>query len=187
MNISNSTVRERNVNFFLTIKICFLWIRYHISNNPPKVLDRLGFSRCQFRVYCSKAVTITVFRDTCPRTPAFRKYPPPPSRGSNMETESTSKRLLCVPDDRASQRTRKQYKLQFYWGTREVIWVTGWPHVSIRALNERFNSLIHPTRQPGSQDILINSRVFIHNYLEMTHLMTFALNMIWNGIQFWKY
>jgi hypothetical protein len=35
---------------------------------------------------------------------------------------------------------------------------------------------IQPSRQLGNQDILINSRVFIHNILEMTHVMMFSLS-----------
>jgi len=49
-----------------------------------------------FEFIAATTIAIIVFRDTRPRTLAFRKYPPPLSSLSNVETGSSPKRLsMC--------------------------------------------------------------------------------------------
>jgi hypothetical protein len=93
MNISNSTVRDRNVNFrdYLNT-FCY---EDFMTLVPIRQMSSKNWASpdASFEFIAATTSAITVFRDTRPRTPAFRKYPPPPSSGSNMETGSSPKRL----------------------------------------------------------------------------------------------
>jgi len=95
----------------------------------------------------------------------FENINHPHLQGQIWKQEVLWNSCLCVPDDRASYRTRKQYNLQFYWGTWEIIEAAGYPHVSLRAQNELSNSLIDPSIPPARQSRCINQQKSIYPQL----------------------
>lgn len=153
MNTSNSTAHDRNANFRNYLNMFLMKTLSHYRQMSPKNWASRDVS---FEFITATTVAITVFRDTLPRTPAFRKYPPTPSSGSNMETGSSPKRLSMWTRWQGVTQDKEIINIPFYEGTWKIIWVTECPQVSIRAQNELSNSLILPSIRPARQSRYIN-------------------------------